>query len=119
MSRVLAVLLACLFVVGPGADALCKASCLPAPAPAPTCHDVMTTPSLDGIVASTSTCRRDIVLAVPPGDTRRTSLAPAPAALTAIVSPAIEPAVVGGAATVRVTRARPTQACPRCIVLRI
>lgn len=119
MSRILAVLLACLVAVAPGADAVCEAACTPAPAAAPSCHEAMTAPSPDGALASTNTCRRDVDLAVPPGDTRRSSPAPTAVVVTGTASPAVELTAVGGSAFGRATRARPAQAFPRCIVLRI
>ena len=118
MSRLVTVLLACLFAVAPGADALCKAVCTPTAAAVPACH-AMTAPSPDGALHSTSTCRRDVDLAVPAGDIRRA--APAPMVALTPAASLVSGATAPGRRSVsaRPPRGRPTQAFPHCIVLRI
>lgn len=118
MSRLLGLLLACLFASAPGADALCKAACTPTLAAVPSCHE-MSAPAPDGALTSTTTCRRDVDLAVPLNDTRRVAPAPAPVAFPATATPTTAPALLRTPAAVRPPRGRPTQAFPSCIVLRI
>ena len=118
MSRLLAVLLACLFAVAPSADALCKAACSPAPATAPSCHEIVA-PSPDGALTPTNSCRRDVDLAVPPTDTRRVVPSPVLVALPATTPPLTTPAQLRTSAFVRPPRGKPAQAFPSSIVLRI
>lgn len=122
MSRLLAVLLACLFSAAPSADLVCRASCTPVETVAPSvpsCHDVARDLERDRIV-STVSCQRDVPpLLARAADVRRDIAAPY--ALTATV-----PAFPSAAARLSVRRphdwfARPRarQAFPPCIVLRV
>lgn len=117
VARLVGVLLACLFLVAPSVDALCRASCTPV-ASAPSCHDATATP-VGPHLSSAASCQREVVIAAPTLDGRRGLVAPlaSPAASTA--------AHLARHAPHRASSLRPVvpavsaPGCPRSLVLRI
>ncbi|BCS32516.1 hypothetical protein TBR22_A17310 [Luteitalea sp. TBR-22] len=118
MTRLLALVLACLFAVAPAADALCKASCTPGRLAVASCHEMAPT-TTGGRLTPEKRCRVDVVLAAPPTDARRDGPAPTLGTTAVLTSPTPVHGSVALNRAPRRVRPKATQAFPRCIVLRI
>jgi hypothetical protein len=119
MPRLTGFLLACLFLVAPSADALCKATCTPVEAARPSCHEIGPSASADGHVGAATTCQRDPLLFARPGDLRRDVVSLSAPAVSAGASLAADGA---GRRRLPQTWPVPTRtitASPRSLVLRI
>jgi hypothetical protein len=119
MARLTGLLLACLFLVAPSADALCKATCTPVEAARPSCHEIGPSASADGHVGAATTCQREPLLFARPGDLRRDAVSLSTPAVSAGGSLADD-----GAGRRRLTQTWPVPtrtitASPRSLVLRI
>ena len=117
VARLVGVLLACLFLVAPSADALCRASCTPV-ATAPSCHDALASPERPHLTAAAS-CQREVVIAAPTLDGRRGLVAPAAPSVVSIAASLVSHASAGRAAPHALARPAPSPGCPRSLVLRI
>jgi hypothetical protein len=117
VARLVGMLLACLFLVTPSVDALCRASCTPVAAVPPSCHDRVVTPERPHLT-STASCQREVVIAAPTLDGRRTPVAPAPT--TAADAPLLpREAAVSGPRRPAGVAAVLSPGCPRSPILRI
>lgn len=117
VARLVGVLLACLFLVTPSVDALCRASCTPGVSTTSSCHERVATPERPHLTA-TASCQREVVIAAPTLEGRRASVAPAPIATLPLLRP-LEADTATGVSRPAGLPAVLSPRCPRCPVLRI